>query len=132
MLGSESWVTSGFPTSQERQADVWGGFVKPVAVNRPASEADWLTAQKALQPAVVPDTTRPSATRIDLGPLDILDVRPLPRGTGLGAEIEAEAGQAKMLVTARDAGTGRTVRLIIDADPVSPNSLAPNPPRPAL
>jgi hypothetical protein len=125
-LGSDGWVSQGFDQENGPRADVWGGSIKTVVANKPASEADWLAAQKALQPAVAP-----GATRIDLGPLDVIDVRPLPPEVDLGTSLgraDVGAGRSKLLVTARDVASGRTVRIIIEAEP----SAALNATRPGL
>jgi hypothetical protein len=110
-LGSDRWISSGYAShSVQQRVDVWGvdiagGALKPAA----ATEAEWLSARGAtsLHPAAVL-----GASRIDLGPLDVIDVHPLPRGVDLG---HGPGGTAKLLVSAREPGSGRTVQFIVDA-----------------
>jgi hypothetical protein len=111
-LGSDRWISSGYaPRPADAKGEMWGAEVvgngvKPVV----ASEAEWLVGRTSrLQPAAIA-----AATRIDLGPLDVIDVRPLPVGLDLGAG-PGDVGDAKLLVSAREPVSGRTVRFIVDA-----------------
>jgi hypothetical protein len=126
-LGSDRWISSGYaPRPADTRAKVWGAEVWSTEVSSTevwgnglksvvATEAEWLAARTTrLNTAAVPATAR-----IDLGPLDIIDVRPLPVGLDLGASQggvgQGEVGDAKLLVSAREPASGRTVRFIVDA-----------------
>jgi hypothetical protein len=124
-LGTDRWVSSGYRhQTADAETEIWSGGprsggLKPVV----ATEAEWLAMQSttstrlhaatAASSVQSPGATRMELGRIDLGPLDVVDVRPLPAGVDLGGDGKAEG--AKMLVSAREPATGRIVRLIVDA-----------------
>jgi hypothetical protein len=104
-LGTDRWIGAAFQPASDTRIEVWGSGLKPVL----ATEADWLaprTATSRLQST--------AATQIDLGPLDIIAVRPLPTDFDLG---EGESNAPKLLVSAREPGTGRVIRVIVDQAP---------------
>jgi hypothetical protein len=111
-LGSDRWVARGYVQSVPRSEVLVGARDGKSNAHKSivATEAEWLALRPATSSRLLA-ATMPSVTHIDLGPLEIIDVRPLPGGMGLGVE----AGDAKVLVTAREPGAGRIVRLIVDA-----------------
>lgn len=118
-LGTDRWISSGYFTPRkDMHAEVWGaghngnlkaGELRTVV----ATEAEWLTARTGATTRLH-STTLAGATRIDLGPLVVIDVRPMPASIDIGPR-DGEVGGAKLLVSAREPGSGRIVHLIVDA-----------------
>ncbi len=112
-IGSAGWVSLGYDDGHRQQPQIWaagagveaGAGVKVVS----ATEAEWLAAQGSPR---VQHVTRRVAARIDLGPLDVIDVQPLPRERDA---VSGHPGDSRVLIEARDAASGRPVRIIVDA-----------------